>query len=124
MPGEVEGPVKVPQEEPVQVSWEEPELVATTPQGSATVAQDDSAPSEGVIQAFPVQKALPNSGLPDRHANIAWRVVQDLQSKVAQHGLGSPEVMQVIRVMNTELLSPFDIKHLAQVLFQPAIYSF
>lgn len=61
------------------------------PQESATVVQDNSASSEGVIQAFPVEKALPSSGQPDKHAIIAWKVVQDLQSKVAQYGLGSPE---------------------------------
>ncbi|XP_031950659.1 uncharacterized protein LOC116437164 [Corvus moneduloides] len=31
--------------------------------------------------------------------------------------------MQVIRVLNTELLSLFDVKHLAQVLFQPVQYT-
>ncbi|XP_017592969.1 PREDICTED: uncharacterized protein LOC108447451 [Corvus brachyrhynchos] len=30
--------------------------------------------------------------------------------------------MQIIRVLNTDLLSPFDIKHLGQVLFQPVQY--
>lgn len=62
-------------------------------------------------------KAVPNMGQVDRHV-IAWKVVQDLRDKVAKYGLGSSEVMQVIRVLNTDLLAPFDIKHLCQVLFQ------
>ncbi|KAM4754253.1 uncharacterized protein ACIQIH_000492 [Cyanocitta cristata] len=107
-----------------------PERVVTVPQGGVqvdqgevTVDQGDSEPLEGVIQAFPVQKALPHLRQPDKHEIIAWKVVQDLQSKVTQYGLSFPEVMQVIRVLNTELLSPFDIKHLSQVIFQPGQYT-
>lgn len=55
-------------------------------------------------------KALPSSGEHDKHKVIAWKVEQDLQSKVAQHGLGSAEVMQIIREINTDLLAPFDIR--------------
>ncbi|XP_041907283.1 uncharacterized protein LOC121675698 [Corvus kubaryi] len=77
----------------------------------------------GAAQAFPVQKVPPNSGQADSHETIAWRVVQDLQSKAAQYGLSSSQVMQVIRVLNTDLLSLFDIKHLGPILFQPVQYS-
>ncbi|KAL2310932.1 hypothetical protein Nmel_002615, partial [Mimus melanotis] len=73
----------------------------------------------GGPQVFPVFKAVPGSGQADRHDVIAWRVVQDLQDKVAKYGLGSSQVMQIIRVLNTDLLAPYDIRHLAQVLFQP-----
>lgn len=38
--------------------------------------------------------------------------------RVAKYGLGSPEVMQILWVIDTDLLAPFDIKYLAQVLFQ------
>lgn len=48
--------------------------------------------------------------------------MQDLQSKVAKFGINSPEVMQLIRIVYTDLLSPYDIVHLATVLFQPAQY--
>ncbi|XP_048146400.1 uncharacterized protein LOC125319335 [Corvus hawaiiensis] len=107
MPEDAEGPVQV----------------ATVPREGVMVDQDDSEPSQGVIQAFPVQKALPNMGQPYKREVIARRVIQYLQSKVAQYGLGSPEVMQVIRVLNTDLLSPFDIKHLGQVIFQPVQFT-
>ncbi|KAL2308565.1 hypothetical protein Nmel_001611 [Mimus melanotis] len=73
----------------------------------------------GGPQAFPVFKAVPGSGQTDRHDPVAWWVVQDLQDKVAKYGLGSAQVMQIIRVLNTDLLAPYDIRHLAQVLFQP-----
>ncbi|KAL2294532.1 hypothetical protein Nmel_008268 [Mimus melanotis] len=73
----------------------------------------------GGPQVFPVFKTVPGSGQADRHDVIAWRVVQDLQDKVAKYGLGSPQVMQIITALNTDLLAPYDIRHLAQVLFQP-----
>lgn len=73
----------------------------------------------GGPQVFPVFKTVPGSEHVDRHDPIAWRLVQDLQDKVAKYGLGSAQVMQIIRVLNTNLLAPYDIKHLAQMLFQP-----
>ncbi|XP_041900283.1 endogenous retrovirus group K member 113 Gag polyprotein-like [Corvus kubaryi] len=85
--------------------------------------QDGSGSPKGEIQAFPVYKALPDSGEHDKHEVIAWKVAKDLQSKVAQYGLGSAEVMQIIRVINTDLLSPFDIRHLGQILFQPVQFT-
>ncbi|KAL2311255.1 hypothetical protein Nmel_002952 [Mimus melanotis] len=78
----------------------------------------------GGPQAFPVFKAVPGSGQTDRHDPIAWQVVQDLQDKVAKYGLGSAQVMQIIRVLNTDLLAPYDIRHLAQVLFQSVQFKF
>lgn len=36
-----------------------------------------------------------------------------------KHGLASAQLMQVLRVINTDLLAPHDIKHLASVLFKP-----
>ncbi|KAL2299216.1 hypothetical protein Nmel_002940 [Mimus melanotis] len=80
-----------------------------------------SPASEGTggPQVFPVFKVVLGSGQADRHDVIAWRVVQDLQDKVEKYGLGSPQVVQIIRVLNTDLLAPYDIRHLAQVLFQP-----
>ena len=80
--------------------------------------QDGSDNPKGEIQAFPVYNALPNTGEHEKHEVIAWKVAQELQSKVAQYGLGSAEVMQIIRVINTDLLAPFDIRHLGQILFQ------
>lgn len=70
-------------------------------------------------QVYPVFKAAPGSNQQNNHNVIAWKVVQDLQMRVAKYGLGSQEFMQIIRVINTDLLAPFDVKHLAQVLFQP-----
>ncbi|XP_041892118.1 uncharacterized protein LOC121668410 [Corvus kubaryi] len=64
----------------------------------------DGTGSSKEIHAFPAYKALPDSGEHDKHEVIAWKVAQDLQSKVAQYGLGSAEVMQIIRVINTDLL--------------------
>ncbi|TRZ11338.1 hypothetical protein HGM15179_015768 [Zosterops borbonicus] len=52
-------------------------------------------------------------------SNRARDAMIDLWDKVAKYGLGSSEVMQMIRVMNTDILAPYDIRHLAQVLFQP-----
>lgn len=81
--------------------------------------QEVSGTPHGSVQAFPVFKAAENMGQVDRPDVIAWKVLQDLQDKVARYGLSSSEVLQVIRVLDTDLLAPFDIKHLGQVLFQP-----
>lgn len=80
-----------------------------------------AAASVGPV-AFPVFKAVPNSGQQDSHQVFAWRVVQDLQSKADQYGLNSSQVMQVICVLNADVLAPYDIVHLATILFQPVQY--
>lgn len=36
--------------------------------------------------AFPVFKAVPNSGQNDSHQVFAWKIAQDLQAKVAKFG--------------------------------------
>lgn len=70
-----------------------PEQAATLPQNGVLVDQSDvtmdqgGSDTEGIIQTFPVQKALPNSGQSDKHETFAWKVVQHLQTKVAQYGL-------------------------------------
>ncbi|KAF4794470.1 hypothetical protein TURU_101853 [Turdus rufiventris] len=73
--------------------------------------------------AFPVFKAVPNSGQNDSHQVFAWKVVQDLQTKVAEFGINSQEVMQLISVINADVLAPYDIMHLATILLQPVQYS-
>lgn len=72
--------------------------------------------------AFPVFKAVPNSGQNDSHHIFTWKVVQDLQAKVAKYGINCPEVMQLIHVINATVLAPYGIGHLARILFQPAQY--
>ncbi|KAF4792966.1 endogenous retrovirus group K member 18 Pol protein-like protein [Turdus rufiventris] len=79
---------------------------------------EDPQGTEGA-QAFPVFNTVPNTGQFDRHDPIAWRVVQDLQDKVARFGLGSTQGMPIIRVLNTGLLAPYDVRHIDKVLFQP-----
>lgn len=54
--------------------------------------------------AFPVFKAVPGTGQNDTHHIFAWKVVQDLQLKVAQFGINSSEVMQLIHVINAVCL--------------------
>lgn len=76
----------------------------------------------GDKMAFPVFKAVPNSGQNYSHQVFAWKVVQDLQAKVTKFGINSPEVMQLMQlicVINADLLAHYDIMHLATILFQP-----
>ncbi|KAM9590809.1 endogenous retrovirus group K member 5 Gag polyprotein-like [Morphnus guianensis] len=68
---------------------------------------------------FPVFKAAAGTNQHDEHNPIAWKVVQDLQNKAQKFGINSHEVMQLICIIATDLLCPYDITHLAQVLFQP-----
>ncbi|RMC20615.1 hypothetical protein DUI87_01467 [Hirundo rustica rustica] len=95
------------------------QMSVPSPVTSMELGQRDDVALQGGIQAFPVFKANPGSGQPDTRHVISWKAVMDLRDKVAKYGLGSSEVMQMIRVINADLLAPYDIRHLAQVLFQP-----
>ncbi|RMC21436.1 hypothetical protein DUI87_02302 [Hirundo rustica rustica] len=78
-----------------------------------------AASSEG-LQAFPVlQGATHNTYQP-----LAWQALTELRGAVGKYGLGSAEVMQVLRYFNASLLTPFDIRSLAQALFPPVEYDF
>lgn len=48
--------------------------------------------------------------------------MQDHQAKVAKYGINFPEVTQLIHVINADVLVPYDIVHLARILFQPVQY--
>lgn len=71
---------------------------------------------------FPVFNAVPNPGQNDSDQVFAWRVVQDLQAKVAKFGVNSPEVMQLILIINYHVLASYDIMPLATIFFQPVQY--
>ncbi|RMC20634.1 hypothetical protein DUI87_01486 [Hirundo rustica rustica] len=76
-----------------------------------------AASSEG-LQAFPVlQGATHNTYQP-----LAWQALTELRDAVGKYGLGSAEVMQVLRYFNASLLMPFDIRSLARTLFPPVKY--
>ncbi|XP_058664046.1 endogenous retrovirus group K member 8 Gag polyprotein-like [Ammospiza nelsoni] len=65
--------------------------------GAPRVPQENSAIANVACDnpmAFPVFKAAPGTGQNDSHHVFAWRVVQDLQSKVAQYGINSSEPVQ------------------------------
>ncbi|XP_054243074.1 endogenous retrovirus group K member 113 Gag polyprotein-like [Indicator indicator] len=70
-----------------------------------------------------VEKAAPGTDQQDNHQVLGWKVVQDLRSTVVKYGVNSSETMQLLRVIDTDLLCPFDIKHIAQVIFQPVQFS-
>ncbi|RMC11045.1 hypothetical protein DUI87_12237 [Hirundo rustica rustica] len=55
---------------------------------------------------------------------LAWQALSELRDVVGKYGLGSAEVMQVLRSFNASLLMPFDIRSLAQALFPPVEYDF
>lgn len=48
--------------------------------------------------------------------------MQDFQAKVAKFGVNSPEVMQLISLVNAEVFVPYDIMQLAKILFQPILW--
>lgn len=48
--------------------------------------------------------------------------MMDLHDKVGKYGLGSIEIMQVLRIFNADALPPHDIWCLARVLFQSVEY--
>ncbi|RMC11869.1 hypothetical protein DUI87_11995 [Hirundo rustica rustica] len=74
-----------------------------------------AASSEG-LQAFPVlQGATHNTYQP-----LAWQALTELRDAVRK----SAEVMQVLCYFNASLLTPFDIRSLAQALFPLVEYDF
>ncbi|XP_033370445.1 uncharacterized protein LOC117244433 [Parus major] len=96
---------------------EKPGLPATTnaPSADTDVVSNDHT-------AFPAPKAIPNTGQNYTHKTFSWGFVKSLLSKVARFGVNSPEVMQLVHVINVYRLAPRDIRHLAMILFEPVLY--
>ncbi|RMC20698.1 hypothetical protein DUI87_01550 [Hirundo rustica rustica] len=93
---------------------------ASDPVGSTGQDKAGAAASSEGLQAFPVlQGATHNTYQP-----LAWQALSELLDAVGKYGLGSAEVMQVLRYFNASLLTPFDIRSLAQALFPPVEYDF
>lgn len=68
---------------------------------------------------FPVVHHNSAAGEPHEHVPYFWKVIQDLQKTTAQYSPNSPAVMQSIRLLSVEAMTPYDIAHLAQITFQP-----
>nr|XP_054509514.1 uncharacterized protein LOC129133886 isoform X1 [Agelaius phoeniceus]XP_054509515.1 uncharacterized protein LOC129133886 isoform X1 [Agelaius phoeniceus]XP_054509516.1 uncharacterized protein LOC129133886 isoform X1 [Agelaius phoeniceus]XP_054509518.1 uncharacterized protein LOC129133886 isoform X1 [Agelaius phoeniceus]XP_054509519.1 uncharacterized protein LOC129133886 isoform X1 [Agelaius phoeniceus]XP_054509520.1 uncharacterized protein LOC129133886 isoform X1 [Agelaius phoeniceus]XP_05 len=100
------------------VDW----MACPASEGGAWVVQKDHVLPQGKVSTLSMFKAVPNLGLVNRHDEFAWRAIQDLWDQVAKYGLGSAQFMQALRALSTDLLPPFDIKHIGQVLFQPVQY--
>ncbi|RMC17421.1 hypothetical protein DUI87_06002 [Hirundo rustica rustica] len=93
---------------------------ASDPVGSTGQDRAGAAASSEGLQAFPVlQGATHNTYQP-----LAWQALSELHDVVGKYGLGSAEVMQVLRSFNASLLTPFDIRSLARALFPPVEYDF
>ncbi|RMB99160.1 hypothetical protein DUI87_24350 [Hirundo rustica rustica] len=93
---------------------------ASDPVGSTGQDKAGAAASSEGLQAFPVlQGATHNTYQP-----LAWQALSELRDVVGKYGLGSAEVMQVLRSFNASLLMPFDIRSLARALFPPVEYDF
>ncbi|RMC20900.1 hypothetical protein DUI87_01753 [Hirundo rustica rustica] len=101
--------------------WLVPSRVpASDPVGSTGQDKAGAAASSEGLQAFPVlQGATHNTYQP-----LAWQALSELRDAVGKYGLGSAEVMQVLRYFNASLLTPFDIWSLARALFPPVEYDF
>ncbi|RMC20159.1 hypothetical protein DUI87_01005 [Hirundo rustica rustica] len=93
---------------------------ASDPMGPTGQDMAGAAASSEGLQAFPVlQGATHNTYQP-----LAWQALTELRGAVGKYGLGSAEVMQVLRYFNASLLTPFDIRSLARALFPPVEYDF
>lgn len=86
------------------------------------------SPKDGIRQVVPpCQEASRLSlwfgKLATKHiSNVSWKALTDLHETVGKYGLGSPEVMQVLRVLNVDMLPPYDVQCLVHVLFRPVEY--
>ncbi|RMC20809.1 hypothetical protein DUI87_01661 [Hirundo rustica rustica] len=93
---------------------------ASDPVGSTGQDRAGAAASSEGLQAFPVlQGATHNTYQP-----LAWQALSELRDEVGKYALGPAEVIQVLRYFNASLLTPFDIRSLAQALFPPVEYDF
>ncbi|RMC20834.1 hypothetical protein DUI87_01687 [Hirundo rustica rustica] len=93
---------------------------ASDPVGSTGQDKAGAAASSEGPQAFPVlQGATHNTYQP-----LAWQALSELRDAVGKYGLGSAEVIQVLRYFNASLLTPFDIWSLARALFPLVEYDF
>ncbi|RLV63784.1 hypothetical protein DV515_00017917 [Chloebia gouldiae] len=69
----------------------------------------------GCPQVFPVLRGVTHN----THQPVPYKILRDIRHAVAQHGLGSDEVMHMIRSFVDDLLTPSDICSVARVLFNP-----
>ncbi|RMB96363.1 hypothetical protein DUI87_27164 [Hirundo rustica rustica] len=93
---------------------------ASDPVGSTGQDRAGAAASSEGLQAFPVLQGATHS----TYQPLAWQALTELRDVVRKYGLGSAEVMQVLRSFNASLLTPFDIRSLARALFPPVEYDF
>ncbi|OWK53814.1 Endogenous retrovirus group K member 8 Pol protein [Lonchura striata] len=87
---------------------------AAVPESTGHDTVDDAA-LPGGLQAFPVLRGVTHN----THQPFSFKVLKEIRDTVAQHGLGSDEVMHMIRLLVTDLLTPSDIRSVAQALFNP-----
>ncbi|RMB99779.1 hypothetical protein DUI87_23781 [Hirundo rustica rustica] len=72
-----------------------------------------------------MENPMPRGGAThNTYQPLAWKALTELCDAVGKYGLGSAEVMQVLRYFNASLLTPFDIRSLAWALFPPVKYDF
>ncbi|RMC02578.1 hypothetical protein DUI87_20972 [Hirundo rustica rustica] len=101
--------------------WLVPSRVpASDPVGSTGQDRAGAAASSEGLQAFPVLQGVTHN----TYQPLAWQALSELRDAVGKYGLGSAEVMQVLRSFNASLLTPFDIRSLARALFPPVEYDF
>ncbi|RMB89420.1 hypothetical protein DUI87_34211 [Hirundo rustica rustica] len=96
------------------------QVPASDPVGPTGQDRADAAASSEGLQAFPVLQGVTHN----TYQPLAWQALSELRDAVRKYGLGSAEVMQVLRSFNASLLTPFDIRSLARALFPPVEYDF
>lgn len=94
------------------------QVTAPLPVDSTERNPTDTTTLQGGCQAFPVIRGAPHN----IHQVLLWKAMMDLQDKLGRFGLASSEVTQVLHVHSADILPPYDIRHLARVLFQPVGY--
>ncbi|XP_040466372.1 uncharacterized protein LOC121095515 [Falco naumanni] len=80
----------------------------------------EPAAHPSIAMVFPVVRGGDTAqGIMNEHKMYSWKVIQDLQKCVAQCGPNSPATMQLIRLLTMEVVTPYHIAMLAQIMFQP-----
>uniref|UniRef100_A0A8C4UZH5 CCHC-type domain-containing protein n=1 Tax=Falco tinnunculus TaxID=100819 RepID=A0A8C4UZH5_FALTI len=98
-----------------EVNWDLSEVI--------DISVSEPAADTSVTMASPVARGDPAQGIMNERKAYSWKVIQDLQKCVAQYGPNSPAILQLIRLLTMEEITPYYIAMLVQVMFQPEQYA-
>lgn len=74
----------------------------------------DWEPEDRTVAIYPI---IRSNRTTDKYTLFQWPVLSELHQLVAKHGLGSTAITNMLRLLTTQEVTPFDIKQLAKLIF-------